>query len=190
MKLIVGLGNPGLRYRRTRHNAGFMALDAFAKDLSGKWKMKKEWNAETASVDIGDETILLVKPQTYMNASGDSVRRIVHDKKITPRDILIVQDDLDIEPGAFQFKNGGGAAGHNGIKDIYQKLGSDACGRLRLGVGRSDKPIPQDRWVMGRLSPKDLPSPLDMNAGMRDWIEYGIEYASNRWNGKNQKTTD
>jgi PTH1 family peptidyl-tRNA hydrolase len=189
MKLIVGLGNPGHNYERTRHNAGFLAVDALADKEGAPWKTDRKRHADIASFRHGEEKILLAKPLTFMNLSGDAVSAIASFYGIEIGDILIVHDDMDIETGRMKFVAQGSPAGHNGIKDIQQKLGSKAIARLRLGIGKPTKPIATEDWVLSRLSPKELPKPLDMVAGMRDWIEGGIPKASNAWNKKDKKTS-
>jgi PTH1 family peptidyl-tRNA hydrolase len=186
MKLIVGLGNPGTKYHRTRHNAGFLAVDALADTEGVAWKTDKKRHAEIASFRSHGEKILLAKPLTFMNLSGDAVSAITSFYGIELADVLIVHDDMDIDAGRMKFIAQGNPAGHNGIKDIQQKMGSKAIARLRLGIGKPNEPIPTEDWVLSRLSPKELPKPLDMVAGMRDWIEGGMTKASNAWNQKTQ----
>ncbi len=186
MKLIVGLGNPGHGYERTRHNAGFLAVNALADAEGASWKTDRKRHAEIASFRHGKEKILLAKPLTFMNLSGDAVSAISSFYGIGLEDILIVHDDLDIEAGRMKFMAQGSPAGHNGIKDIQQKLGSKTIARLRIGIGKPDKPIATENWVLSHLSPKELPKPLDMVTGMRDWIEGGVAKASNAWNKKDK----
>ena len=182
MKLIIGLGNPGLRYAKTRHNAGYLAVDALASAERLRWSRKREWSADVADATLCGERVILVKPRTYMNLSGDAVRAVSTFYHVDPKDMLVVQDDMDIEEGRMQFKNGGSAAGHNGISDIQDKLGTRDFARLRIGIGRPPDRVPPDRWVLSRLSPTSAPPPLDIVAGMRDWIEYGTDHAANAWN--------
>lgn len=188
MKLIVGLGNPGTSYERTRHNAGFLAVDALAKKEDASWKTDRKRHAEIASFQHDGEKILLAKPLTFMNLSGDAVQALISFYGINLENVLIVHDDMDIETGRMKFMAQGSAAGHNGIKDIQQKLGSKSIARLRLGIGKPPTPIATENWVLARLSTKDLPKPLDMIAGMRDWIEGGMTKAANTWN-KKEKTS-
>lgn len=184
MKLLIGLGNPGSRYAKTRHNAGFISVDALAKSENATWKKKADWHAETCEILVGKERVILIKPQTFMNRSGEAVTVAVSFYRADPKDVLIIHDDMDIEEGRMQFKNGGSPAGHNGVKDIQEKLGTKTIARLRIGVGHPEGEIAPEDWVLSKLSPKSLPDPLDIIAGMRDWIEYGLEKASNTWNVK------
>lgn len=137
MKLIVGLGNPGSKYALTRHNIGFMLIDVLAEAFGGgggRWK--SEFKAETMKVQINGQPVLLVKPQTFMNLSGESVQPIAGMFKIPVTDILVAHDEIDIPFGQMRFQTKRGAGGHNGIKSVHQHLGSDGYGRLRMGVGR------------------------------------------------------
>lgn len=183
MKLIVGLGNPGKEYGGTRHNAGFLAVDALAERLGVPWSDDGKRKAEVAKALLGSKTTLLAKPTTFMNRSGEAVQALISFYKIAPHDVLIVHDDMDLEPGRVQFKRDGGAAGHNGVQDILDRLGTDRVNRLRIGIGRPEpEQIPSEDWVLGKLSPEQSPNLLDIASAMRDWIEEGVEVASNRWN--------
>jgi peptidyl-tRNA hydrolase, PTH1 family len=183
MKLIIGLGNPGKKYETTRHNAGFVAVDAFAKEIGAEWKTDAKRKAIVATATIGREKIVLAKPQTFMNLSGEATAALASFYKITPESILLVHDDMDLEPGRIQFKNGGSAAGHNGVTSVYEHLGTKDIHRLRIGIGRpADDRIPAEDWVLGALSPNDALPALDIIAGMRDWIEGGIVKAMNERN--------
>lgn len=135
LRLIVGLGNPGRDYQDTRHNAGFWWLDALARELKLSFTMESRYFGETARHGHGDDSLWLLKPQTYMNASGRSVGALAKFYKIAPEQILVVHDELDLPPGALRLKQGGGHGGHNGLKDIASHMGSPNFWRLRLGIG-------------------------------------------------------
>ncbi|OGL73814.1 aminoacyl-tRNA hydrolase [Candidatus Uhrbacteria bacterium RIFCSPHIGHO2_12_FULL_60_25] len=182
MKLIIGLGNPGTEYDRTRHNVGFMAVDAFAEHAEAAWKADAK---RKASVAKAGKTIL-AKPTTYMNNSGDAAAALISFYKVAPEDVLVVHDEMDLAPGRFKFTGEGGPAGHNGVEDIQTKLGTDKIARLRIGIGRppADHGPRTTDYVLETLSPQDAPKPLDTASAMRDWIEGGLEKASNRWNRK------
>jgi PTH1 family peptidyl-tRNA hydrolase len=188
MKLIVGLGNPGKTYHETRHNVGFMAIDAFAEEQDANWHKENEYKALTAQCTIGETKVLLVKPQTFMNLSGDAVQAIVAYFKISPEDILIIHDDMDLDTGRIQFKASGGPAGHNGVANIQERLGTKELSRLRIGIGKPTPPIAPEDWVLGKMSTDDAPNTLDITSGMRDWIVYGTEYSASHWNGTQKKT--
>lgn len=133
MKLFVGLGNPGPKYAGNRHNIGYMALDRIAEDHGfGPWK--KAFQGLATEGRLGHEKVLLLKPETFMNLSGQSVRAAVDFYKLTPEDITVFHDELDLAPGKCRAKNGGGHAGHNGLRSIHAHLG-EGYARIRLGIG-------------------------------------------------------
>lgn len=135
MKLIVGLGNPGEKYKDTRHNAGFMVVEKLAHELGGADVLWEPSDKHKASIARTGE-VILVKPETFMNASGIAVSRIAAFYKIKPEDVWVVQDDLDLPLGKIRIRVGGGSAGHHGIDSILRELHSDAFVRFRLGIGR------------------------------------------------------
>ncbi|MBS9778419.1 MAG: aminoacyl-tRNA hydrolase [Gammaproteobacteria bacterium] len=130
IKLIVGLGNPGDKYSKTRHNAGFWLLD----ELSQEFRYDKKFNADFAETVIHGQKIYLLKPLTFMNLSGDSVQKVLQFYKITPESMLVAHDELDFTAGIAKLKKGGGHGGHNGLRDIIAKTGSKNFLRLRLGI--------------------------------------------------------
>lgn len=136
MKLIVWLGNPGLKYDKTRHNIGFAMVDARADQGGFLWKQESKYKAEVAIWEKNGEKLLLCKPQTYMNLSGEAVAPLARFYKIEAKDILVVHDEIDFVTGRLALKLGGSAAGHNGLKSIIQKFGSADFYRLRIGVDR------------------------------------------------------
>jgi len=133
MRLVVGLGNPGLRYARNRHNVGFMAIDAIAR-RHGFPGFRSRFKGELADGSIGGERRLLLKPQTFMNDSGDAVLAAMSFYKIAPEDIVVIHDELDLRPGKVRVKRGGGNAGHNGLRSIDAMIGADFW-RVRIGIG-------------------------------------------------------
>ncbi len=133
LKLIVGLGNPGRQYARTRHNAGWWLVDALLAQHRGAWR-RGAAQAELARVRIEESELWLAKPTVYMNRSGEPVNALAHFYRIAPQEILIVHDDIDLPPGVARLKQGGGHGGHNGVRDVIAQLGPDFW-RLRLGVG-------------------------------------------------------
>ncbi len=135
LKLIAGLGNPGAEYARTRHNAGFWLVDELARRHGGTFRLEPRHQAELARVRIGAADLWLVKPMTYMNASGEAVCRVAGFYKFAPEEILVAYDELDFPPGTVRLKQGGGTAGHNGVQDIVAHLG-EPFWRLRIGIGR------------------------------------------------------
>jgi len=136
MKMVVGLGNPGREYQHTRHNAGFDVLDELARRHGGEFRGSLRFKAETAEVRIGAVNVLLVKPTTFMNASGEAVGPLMRKRGITAVDLVVVVDDVDLELGRLRIRGKGSPGGHNGLKSIEAALGSDEYARVRVGVGR------------------------------------------------------
>ncbi|MCK0149569.1 aminoacyl-tRNA hydrolase [Marivita sp. S6314] len=133
MKLFVGLGNPGAKYAKNRHNIGFMALDEIASDHGfGSWKAK--FQGQVTEGRLGSDKVLLLKPETFMNRSGQSVQAAMQFYKLVPGDVTVFHDELDLAPGKCRVKQGGGHAGHNGLRSIHGHIG-EAYGRVRLGIG-------------------------------------------------------
>lgn len=157
MKIIFGLGNPGPSYENTRHNAGFLALDYLAHTFfSGTWQEKKKLLAHILESTYQGEKILLVKPAVFMNDSGRSVRKVMDFYKVEPQDIVVLHDDLDITPGLIKTTSSSRAAGHNGIADIIDHLGTQDFKRLRIGIGRPTEVLgacqPSHDYVLGQFT--------------------------------------
>ena len=189
--LIVGLGNPGAEYEHTRHNAGFMALDRLADNFSFTVDRLK-FHALTGQGRIQDIPCLLMKPQTYMNNSGQSVSEAASFYKIPPEHILVFFDDITQQPGSLRIRRNGSHGGHNGAKDIEQLLGSSQYPRIRLGIG--DKPHPDfdlAKWVLSRFSPeeeKEMEQAAKNAADAAVLILKGrIDQAMNRYNTRHSK---
>jgi peptidyl-tRNA hydrolase, PTH1 family len=153
--LVAGLGNPGREYERTRHNLGWLVLDELARRHGGSWRSK--FSGSFAEVRLGDLRLGLLKPETYMNESGLSVGAAARFYKVEPEGLLVVHDDVDLEPGRLQARAGGGLAGHNGLRSLAQHLGSQEFERLRIGVGRPGRGDPRSvsDWVLSEFSPED-----------------------------------
>jgi PTH1 family peptidyl-tRNA hydrolase len=158
IKLIVGLGNPGQQYEKTRHNAGFLFLDELASELGARWIKELRFNGFVTECSLASQKILLLKPDTFMNRSGYSVGLAARYYKFEPGQILVVHDELDFAPGMVKLKKNGGHAGHNGLKDIIAHLGSAEFYRLRIGIGRPVNggaaanfvlaPASKDEWLL------------------------------------------
>ncbi|MDX6480211.1 MAG: peptidyl-tRNA hydrolase, family [Gaiellaceae bacterium] len=155
MLLVVGLGNPGREYARNRHNAGWMVVDELARRHDGSWKSK--FAGQMAEVRVGDEKLPLLKPETYMNDSGRAVGQAAAFFKLAPEDVLVVHDEGDFDLGRLELKDGGGLAGHNGLRSIAQVLGTQDFLRLRIGVGRPERgdPRPLADWVLANFEPHE-----------------------------------
>lgn len=171
MELIVGLGNPGKEYEKTRHNTGFMFLDRI-KDVYKfpDFKFDKKFDSEISRDKMEftkNKDIMMVKPQTMMNNSGQSVKAIMDFYKLTPENLIVIQDDIDIEIGKYKISADSGSAGHNGIQDIIDKLGTQNFKRIRIGIGNADlrsKIDPTD-FVLGKFSEEELKSFIDEVSG-------------------------
>ena len=154
MRLVVGLGNPGSRYARNRHNVGFMAVDAIAR-RHGAPGFRNRFKGELAEGPIGGERVLLLKPQTFMNLSGESVGEAARFFKILPSEIVVIHDEIDLRPGKLRVKRGGGNAGHNGLRSIDSSLGPDYW-RVRIGVGHPGIKELVQPYVLQNFSGEEL----------------------------------
>ena len=156
IELIVGLGNPGRDYADTRHNAGFWFVDAIARKYGGSFKSEKKFQGDVARTIIDGKDIWLLKPDTYMNLSGQAVLAIMQFYKIALANILVVHDDLDLPAGVARLKQGGGNGGHNGLRDISQRCGGNGFQRLRLGIGHPGDKSRVTGHVLSKVSSDDL----------------------------------
>jgi PTH1 family peptidyl-tRNA hydrolase len=154
IKLIAGLGNPGSKYDGTRHNAGFWFVDELARRYSGIFKVESRFSGECCKIDIAGSTVWLLKPTTFMNRSGLSVKQLSSFFKISPNEILIAHDELDILPGTVRLKSGGGHGGHNGLRDLHAQIGKEYW-RLRLGIGHPGDAKKVADYVLSRPSSSD-----------------------------------
>ena len=184
--LLVGLGNPGAKYASTRHNMGFLALDGLA-DREGFRFNKLRFRAWTAQWKVGDQQVLVMKPQTYMNLSGESVGEAARFYKIPADHVLVISDDVSLPAGKLRIRAGGSAGGHNGLKNIIQHLGTDAFPRIKVGVGMPEHPDHEMiDWVIGKPTgqeAKTLRETLDRAAEAALYlVENGIDRAMNRFN--------
>src|SRR5579884_4196162 len=183
LKVIAGLGNPGAEYARTRHNVGFWLADELARRYGGTFRLEPRHQAELARVRIGAADLWLVKPMTYMNASGTAVGSVARFYKAAAEEVLIAYDELDFPPGKVRLRQGGGTAGHNGVRDIVAHLG-ESFWRLRIGIGRpTGKGAGIDR-VLSRPSAEEERLIEDTIASAADAIpvmlEQGAQIAMNR----------
>lgn len=197
MKIIVGLGNPGKKYETTRHNVGFLALDRLIKKTRNQeskkskeedekypnipisqysdFKLDNKFNAQIAKLKMGESDILLVQPQTFMNLSGETVKKIVDFYKIDPKqDLIVVHDDIDIVLGKAKLASRGSSAGHKGIQSIIDNIGSESFVRARIGVGRpANSEIKVEDWVLQKFSSEELEILYKV---IDELIERGIKY--------------
>ena len=190
MKIIAGLGNPGAEYAHTKHNVGFMLVDALAEELGiDAWREK--FNALVAEGRIGAEKVLLVKPLTYMNESGRALAPLLDWYKLAPEELIVVHDDMDIAVGTIRLRRKGSAGGHNGIKSLLAHIGSQEFSRVRIGIGR---PLPGwtvVRHVLAPFSAEDGPKVHEAIAYLLPAVECivtdGIDMAMNRYNPRRKK---
>ena len=185
--IIVFLGNPGAKYNGTRHNAGFMAADAMADELKVSIN-KMRFKALTATVSIGGEKVLLMKPQTYMNLSGEAVGQAVKFYKVNPDHVIVVSDEVAIPIGKLRIRKGGSAGGHNGLKNIIQHLGTDQFPRMRMGVGAAPHPdYDMADWVLSTFKNQDAETMAELakkvSAALQSYITDGADRAMNKYNG-------
>ena len=185
--MMVGLGNPGKEYENTRHNVGFAVVEALASAYQLKFDGKKS-KAKFADGMIVNERVMLVKPQTYMNLSGQAVRGLVDFYDIDVSKIIVVSDDLDIPFGTLRLRPKGGAGGQKGVRDIINHLGTQDFARLRFGIGRPPGNMDPSKYVLRRFSGEDekilAQETIDRCVrALEDWLRHGLEYAMNRHNG-------
>lgn len=175
--LIVGLGNPGAEYSGTRHNIGFYVVDALVTHFDHLVRFKEKWNGLYGSTVYSGAKVHFVKPQTFMNRSGQSVSQFYTFYKISPERLVVVHDDLDMAPGRIKLVKGGGSGGHNGIKSIVAAIGTNDFYRLKVGIGRPGqgavhKDFPVEKYVLSNFSSEEL----DILTGRYDFLAEGIAY--------------
>ena len=185
MKVVVGLGNPGAQYANTPHSVGFEVVDRIAESCGAAWEEKRQFKCLMAKANFAGQGVLLVKPQTFMNLSGESVAPVVKYHNATAADLLVVQDDIDIAVGRIRIRKGGTCGGHNGIRNIIERLGTQDFARLKIGVGKDRSNVvghvlgkfdPETRKVMDQVV-ADAASAVE--AVLRD----GPDRAMNAYNG-------
>jgi len=191
-RAIIGFGNPGPRYAMTRHNMGFITLDAMASHEAISFSNSSIAQAETSLLPLNIQgemvNIQLIKPMTYMNKSGESVAPILRYYRIEPQEILVIHDDLDQPLGNMKFVKKGGSGGHNGIRSLQQHLNTDAFPRLKLGIGRPLSAIPVEQYVLMPFEPHELPLVQQVIARAVEavflFLTKGMEAAMNQFNKK------
>jgi len=185
MKLVVGLGNPGEQYVRTRHNVGFLAADRLAGLVRARFTQRK-FAAELAEARLGPERMWIMKPQTYMNRSGEAVGAALRFYKLDLDDLLVLHDELELEPFRVQLKVGGGDGGHNGVRSVNAHVGGPEYARLRIGVGRPPPYMNPTDYVLGRFEEGEEPALAACleraSEAARLAVELGAQKAMNRVN--------
>ena len=185
MYLIIGLGNPEEEYSKTRHNMGFNTINKLAQKYNIKiTKTKYEGLYETGEIE--GQKVILIKPQTYMNLSGNCVKQFVDFYKVEKENILVIYDDMDIEPGTIKIRTKGSAGGHNGMKSIIQMLGTEEFPRIRIGIGRPEHNGDEINYVIGAIPKEEIPKLEEGTEKAKEAIieilKNGIDKAMNKFN--------
>ena len=186
MKIVAGLGNPGPKYEGTPHNVGFEVVEHLADECGCQFKASGRFKAEIADISLAGNKVLLVKPQTYMNLSGEAVGALLNFYKASPADLIVVFDDVDLDAGRIRVRPGGGSGGHNGLSSVIRHVGTEKFARVRIGVGRGRDAVDLVSHVLRRFAPDDreLVAGAIERAGKAVYtiLESGVETAMNRFN--------
>ncbi|MDA3128856.1 aminoacyl-tRNA hydrolase [Aliibacillus thermotolerans] len=184
MKVIAGLGNPGKKYERTRHNIGFEVVDQLCHQLGLSWK-KEKWGM-VASTGVGEEKVFLLKPLTFMNLSGEAIRPFLSYYHISHEDLLVIYDDLDLEPGTLRLRLKGGHGGHNGLRSIIDHLGTKDFKRIRIGIGRPKNGNSVIQHVLGTFSRQEqtvMQDVIERSArAAEEWLSVSFDEVMNKYN--------
>jgi peptidyl-tRNA hydrolase, PTH1 family len=187
LHLIVGLGNPGAQYARTRHNVGFVVVEKLADRWHARWSLEKKFDALVARTERDGRRVLLCEPQTFMNSSGDAVRALADFYDVAPVRVLVVVDDADLPVGHLRLRPGGSSGGHHGLESIETQLGTREYPRLRVGIGRRDGAREITGHVLGRFDSTDaslVDKVLIVAADQAEtWLTTGIQKAMSQFNG-------
>lgn len=185
--LVVGLGNPGKEYAKTRHNAGFLLVEKLAQDWKTNWTAEKKFSSRLAKVERGGSKFVLCQPQTFMNASGEAVRAMSDFFRLPAGKILLVVDDADLPFGEIRLRGSGSSGGHHGLESVEEHLGTREFPRLRIGIGRKDSSRQITNYVLGQFAKDEadlLEKVLARAAGQVEcWASGGIAKAMNQFNG-------
>lgn len=194
MHLIVGLGNPGAEYAKTRHNAGFILVERLAEQWQSGWANERKFAARVAKAERHGKKVLLAEPQTFMNLSGEAVGALVQYYQLPLAKILVAVDDADLPFGEIRLRPGGGTGGHHGLESVTQHLGSKEFARLRIGIGRKNEVRQITGHVLGKFSADEgalLEKVLERAAGQLEcWLGAGLQKAMNQFNGAISPTNE
>lgn len=186
-KFVVGLGNPGRKYQRTRHNIGWMVLA----ELARRWQAsppRKAFSGEVCEANVASQRVLLLAPQTYMNLSGQAVQEMAAFYKAGPSDLLVVLDDMALPLGQLRFRAGGSSGGHKGLADIVGRLGTEQVPRLRIGIGSPPPRIDGADFVLSTFGPDEQPvievAVIAAGQAVEDWLKNGMTYVMDKYNRK------
>jgi PTH1 family peptidyl-tRNA hydrolase len=185
--LIVGLGNPGAEYAKTRHNAGFLLVEKLAERWKSDWTLEKKFNARIARAEPNENRVFLCEPQTFMNSSGETVGPLVGFYRVPLKQLLVVVDDADLPFGEIRLRPSGSSGGHHGLESIEQHLGTREFARLRIGIGRKAGAREITDYVLGRFSPAEMELAEKVLTAAADqsemWLKAGIQKAMSQFNG-------
>ena len=188
MKVVIGLGNPGRTYERTRHNAGFDVADALAKRWGGSFRSSIRFRLQSCKVEVeGGGGLWILKPQTFMNLSGDAVEPWLRKHGVPVSDVVVVYDDVDLPAGVLRIRKSGSAGGHNGMKSVLGRLGTNEVVRVRIGVGRMDGSGDLKDHVLSKIPPEEAETVADAVKRAADavsaMVRFGVDRAMNEYNG-------
>ena len=194
LHLIVGLGNPGAEYAKTRHNAGFILVERLAEQWKSNWANERKFAARVAKAERHGQKVLLCEPQTFMNLSGEAVGALVQYYQLPLEKILVVVDDADLPLGEIRLRPGGGTGGHHGLESVTQHLGAKEFARLRIGIGRKNEARQITGHVLGKFSADEsalLEKVLERASGQLEcWLSAGLQPAMNQFNGAISPTNE
>ena len=194
LHLIVGLGNPGAEYAKTRHNAGFILVERLAEQWKSNWANERKFAARVAKAERHGQKVLLCEPQTFMNLSGEAVGALVQYYQLPLAKILVVVDDADLPLGEIRLRPGGGTGGHHGLESVTQHLGAKEFARLRIGIGRKNEARQITGHVLGKFSADEsalLEKVLERASGQLEcWLSAGLQPAMNQFNGAISPTNE
>jgi len=192
--LIVGLGNPGADYAKTRHNAGFLLVEKLAAQWRSSWTNERKFQARTCRAERGGKTVLLAEPQTFMNLSGESVGAMMRFHRLPLERLMVVVDDADLPLGEIRLRPGGGPGGHHGLESVMQHVSSREYARLRIGIGRKDEKREITGHVLGKFGAGEaalLEQVLERAGGQIEcWLNAGIQKAMSQFNGAISPTNE
>jgi len=187
LHLIVGLGNPGADYSRTRHNAGFLLVERLAELWGARWAYEKRFNARLARAERAGASVLLGQPQTYMNSSGEAVGALARFYRVPVSRLLLVVDDADLPLGEIRLRSSGSSGGHHGLESVEQQIGTRDYARLRIGIGRENGAREITNYVLGRFGSTETPLVDKVltvaSRQVESWLEDGIQKAMSQFNG-------
>lgn len=186
MKLIAGLGNPGRKYAKTRHNMGFIILDNYLSSKNAA-KAKKKFNGEYTELDINGEKVIFLKPQAYINLSGEVIKQYLDYFKIDSKDLLVIHDDMDTDFGSFKIKKSGSSAGHNGLKNIEERLGTKDYKRIKVGISQNAE-LDKSDYVLSKIPKEDKLIVLEIADSLieviDEYFQLSFDNLMNKYNKK------